>query len=305
MSELAVNRTEMALFAEVLFRYCDDGGHVALRTFQDNADGMWRPDLWISPQVVNGLSDIIVAASGLAEAAAATPESVVFCPPVATFKAANGAAEKDICNGPAISIDCDKTPEKAREILENTLGPATVTVASGGLWTDPDTGEVQEKVHLHWRLTKPTREFEDHVKLKEARRLAMILVDADASGVPLVHPLRWPGSVHRKAEPRLARIVNLRTDIEIELDDALEELREAVAARPPGKTGGGPGTGGGYTGRRPSRFGPAAEALDIIAAFAVIPNDARNWKRWSDIGMAAWRASGDSEAGLAGPTMRQ
>jgi hypothetical protein len=299
---LQVNRAEIARFAEVLFRYCDDGGHVAMRAFKDNADGVWRPDLWTFPQVANGLGDIITAAIGLAEAAAVNAESVVFCPPITTFKSADSAAEKDICNGPALSIDCDKTPEKAREILENTLGPATVTVASGGLWTDPDTGQVQDKVHVHWRLTEPTRQFADHIKLKEARRLAMILVGADASAVPLVHPLRWPGSLHAKAEPRLARIISLRDGIEIELDDALEQLREAVAAMPPGVNGAGTSRDGGYTapgGHQPSRFGPEADALDIIAALAVIPNDERNWKRWSDIGMAVWHASGGSEAGYS------
>jgi predicted P-loop ATPase len=297
---MQIDRSAIALFAEVLFRYCDDGGYVSLRTFKDLADGVWRPDLWASPRVANGLGDIIAAAVGLAEAAAGADESVVFCPPVATFKSAAGAAEKDILNGPALSIDCDQSPERAREILENTLGPATVAVVSGGLWANPDTGEVQDKVHLHWRLTEPTRDFADHVKLKEARRLAMILVGADASAVPLVHPLRWPGSVHRKGEPRLAHILNLRADIEVDLDDALENLRQAVAAMP--KPEGADPTKGGYigpNGRQPSRFGPEAEALDIIAAFAVIPNNAQNWKRWADIGIAAWCASGGSEAGYA------
>jgi hypothetical protein len=298
---MQVDRSAIAIFAEVLFRHCDDGGHVSLRTFRDNAEGVWRPELWAAPRVSNGLGDIITGAIELAEAAAGADESVVFCPPITTFKSANSAAEKDIRNGPALSIDCDKAPEKAREILENTLGPATVTVASGWLWTDPDTGAVQDKVHVHWRLSEPTREFADHIKLKEARRLAMILVGADASAVPLVHPLRWPGSLHTKADPRLARIVNLRADIEIELDDALEQLRKAVAAMPPGQNGADP-TKGGYTapgGHQPSRFGPEADALDIISALTVIANDAKNWKRWSDIGMAVWHASGGSEAGYS------
>lgn len=295
-----VNRADMAMFVEVLFRYCDDGGHASLRTFRDDLEGVWRPELWGAPQIAGGLGDVITAAFELAEAAAGASERVVFAPPVATFKSANGAAEKDILNGPALSIDCDEHPGRARETLENTLGPATVTVASGGVWIDPETGEMQEKVHLHWRLTEPTRKFADHVRLKEARRLATILVGADASAVPLVHPLRWPGSVHRKAKPRLARIVDLRADVEIELGDALAQLREAVAAMRPRQNGTDSGsTYTSATGHQPSRFGPEAEALDIIAALTVIANDERNWKRWSDIGMAVWHASGGSEAGYA------
>jgi hypothetical protein len=298
---LAVNRQDLSVFVEVLFRYCDPGGHVALRAFRDDADGMWRPDLWSAPRVsAQGLGDVVNAAIALAEAAGASGERVVVCPPVATFKGTQGAAEKDILNGPALS-DCDQMPERAREILENTLGPATVVVASGGIWIDPETGARQHKVHVHWRLDRPTRVFAGHVKLKEARRLAMVLVGADASGVPLVHPLRWPGSLHTKVEPRLARIVSLRADVEIALDTALEQLRSAVAARATPGNGHDPTAGGytGTTGHRPSVFGPDADAIDFISALSAIPNTERNRKRWSDIGMATWGASNGSAAGLA------
>src|SRR5690349_13097153 len=39
--------------------------------------------------------------------------------------------------------------------LPLVLGPATLVVESGGQWTDPDTGEVQNKLHLYWRLKPP------------------------------------------------------------------------------------------------------------------------------------------------------
>jgi len=54
-------------------------------------------------------------------------------------------------------------------------------------------------------------------------------------------PGRPAGPDTAKGEPRVAWIVNLRTDIEIELDDALEQLREAVAAVRPGQKGADPG----------------------------------------------------------------
>jgi hypothetical protein len=94
-------------------------------------------------------------------------------------------------------------------------------VFSGGQWTDPDTGEIQDKVHLHWRLQEPTRTREDHLILKECRRLAGIIVGSDHSAFPLVHPLRWPGSWHRKGEPRLV-VAEIKPDREIDLYAALE-----------------------------------------------------------------------------------
>src|SRR5262249_21373181 len=111
----------------------------------------------------------------------------------------------------------------------------TIAVASGGEWSDPESGKIQPKAHLHWRLAQPSRTFAEHVMLKEARRAAMVLIGADASGVPLVHPMRWPGSWHRKGSPRLAAIVEYN-DVEIDLQDALARLRAARGngACPPG-----------------------------------------------------------------------
>jgi hypothetical protein len=78
-----------------------------------------------------------------------------------------------------------------------------------------------------------------------------------------VYPLRWPGSWHRKGNPKLARIVELRAESEIELGEALERLQEAAAARPQA------------TKAQQHRPGAASEAdaLDVAAALAVIPND--------------------------------
>ena len=134
-------------------------------------------------------------------------------------------------------VECDQHPEEARQRLETLLGPATIVVASGGTWSDPATDEVQAKVHLHWRLTEPA--FEGDLKrLKEARQLAARLVGADPTTITVVHPMRWPGSVHRKGEARLARIV-AQTDHEINLGSALEILRDARRAEPPkGKSNG-------------------------------------------------------------------
>ena len=43
-----------------------------------------------------------------------------------------------------------------------------------------------------------------------------------------MHPIRWPGSWHRKKEPKLCRIVALNDDAEIDLATALEVLKQVA-----------------------------------------------------------------------------
>ena len=74
------------------------------------------------------------------------------------------------------------------------------------------------------------RKAADIAKLKQARILAARLVGGDPSNAPINHPIRWPGSWHRKAEPRLCVIDTLNADIEIELGEALALLSKAVPA---------------------------------------------------------------------------
>ena len=185
-------------------------------------------------------------------------------------------------------VECDAAPEEARKKLETVLGPATVAVASGGLWTDPDTGEISPKLHLYWRLRQPTRQFSDHVALKEIRRLAKIFAGSDGSAVPMCHPLRWPGSWHRKNEPRLAQIVAYNPDAEIELRDALDRLREVVevTGRPR------------QSGESRASYSPQADPQDIAAALASIPNNDLPWDEWDSDragNMARFRRVGGSD----------
>lgn len=283
------DREELARFVNALFRYADEGGFAQLRAFRDDFEGTWNPQQWPAVKLDDvGLEHVVEAACAFASRCAAAPEKVVFASPIATFQTAGGAAEKDIANGVALSVDCDENGKAAREKLENLLGPATVVVASGGEAVDPETAEVSPKLHLHWRLIEPTREFADHVRLKELRRLAKIIAGSDGTAVPLVHPLRWPGSWHRKGSPRLARIVAFSPEREIDLGDAIDRLREAVDGmghRPPEE--------------RKGSSEPQADPLDIAAALAVIPNKDLPWDEWNKVGMATWRASGGSELGFA------
>ena len=77
----------------------------------------------------------------------------------------------------------------------------------------------------------PARSKEEIAKLKRVRALAAQLLKSDPSGKPVCHPFRWPGSFHRKSEPRLCLIETLRADAEIDLTEALRKL-EAEALSP-------------------------------------------------------------------------
>jgi putative DNA primase/helicase len=233
MPRLMIDTEQMTRFVEVLFRHADEGTFVSLRAFHDSKEGTWRHPDWPTVRLSGaGLNDLVEGAIGFADQCANAPEEVVFAPPIATFKTANGAAEKDIANGLTLSVECDQAPTRARNKLVSVLDPPTIEMASGGEWIDPETAEAQPKLHLHWRLARPSRTLEEHTVLKEARREAMALIGADASGVPMVHPMRWAGSWHRKGNPRLASIVECNPRVEIDIRTAWELLKQARSERP-------------------------------------------------------------------------
>jgi hypothetical protein len=277
-------------FVEALFRYADPAGFVSLRAF-DQKDRGKPPVLIEAVPLGEDPAGIVARAAAAARRAANAPRPAVFAPPVCTFATDRTARAADVQNGVALSVDIDEgDPAVARAKLESILGPVTIAVASGGIWTDPATGELHDKCHLHWRLAEPTAMEQDHDRLREARWLAAALVGADPSGAPLPHPLRWPGSWNTKAAPRLARIVTLNAEAEIHLEDAAERLAEAVEAAGFGKRAKG----------APARPGvPQAPVTDVAAALAVIPNKDLHWDDWNRMGMAAWRATGGATEGLA------
>jgi hypothetical protein len=246
-------------FVDALFRYADEHTFASIRAFPDNGRKDETPVVKLGVPLTGGTWRLVRDAMRHADECANRPEPVVFCPPVATFSSPERAREVDLANGLALSVECDRAPAAARARLEALLGPATVVAASGGTWTDPETGEVEDKLHLHWRLTEPTREAADHARLKRARGLATTLVGGDATNKPPVHPIRWPGSWHRKGAPRLARIVE-RAEVEVELTDALERLEEAVEAAGLGAEAG----TGARAGETPS--GEERDTAELISA---------------------------------------
>jgi len=229
MSRLLVDADQIRTFSTLL-RHAVEGQFISLRTFDDNKNG--DKALTVEAVEINGagLAPVIDAAISQAQWAADHGKRAVFCPPLAGFSSAVKADELHLLAGYTISAECDERPANARKRLETLLGPATLVVASGGVWTDPATKESQPKLHLHWRLAKPAT-GDDLARLKRARRLAAEFVGADPSNIPVCHPIRWAGSWHRKGEPKLATIV-AHTENEVDLDTALAALEAARREKP-------------------------------------------------------------------------
>ena len=229
MTLLEPDRDQIEIFADAMFRHAGADGSVSLRSFTHENKPFGKPE---AIGLNNGLMPLFDAAEDRARRAAQARERVVFCPPVAAFSNPHHATEKDILEGPALSVELDTGAQGALVALEGVLGPATAVIRSGGRWTDPQ-GQQHDKLHAHWRLAVPARGVEQLAKLKQARSLAAGLVGGDPSNKTIVHPLRWPGSWHRKGEPRLCEIAALQPDAEIDLDTALTALQAAAVPTKP------------------------------------------------------------------------
>jgi hypothetical protein len=220
---------QLEIFVEGVFRHCGDRGAVSLRAFYEFDSK--KPFRITSVPLTGGLKFLMEVAVDDARRAAQDPKPVVFCPPLAVFDASvkGRAREEDILEAPALSVELDQNPRVALAALERIIGPATLVIRSGGQWIDPASGEPQDRLHGHWRFDQPVRGPDVRTKLKRARRLATVLAGGDPSNVPACHPIRWPGSWHRKAAPRLCKIIDLgHLDDEIDLDQALAALEAAV-----------------------------------------------------------------------------
>jgi hypothetical protein len=225
---LEPDRTQIEAFVQSLFRHAAPNDFASLRVF-DHKNKPLFTSMW-PVKMAGGIEYICEVATDLARRAANNPSPAVFCPPIAIFRNGESAKETDIAQGLVLSVELDEHPNDGRQKLEGVLGPATMVIASGGAWNGED------KLHLHWRLTKPAAGVADLAKLKRARKLATQLIGSDPSAVPVVHPLRWPGSWHTKGKPRLCSIIENNSDIEINLYTALTAL-EASFDFSPGANG--------------------------------------------------------------------
>jgi hypothetical protein len=174
------DRDAVVAFFDCMFRYAGDETFINLRAFHDGKNNASR--LFVESVKVNA-ENVIDRICARIYDAASQAEAYVFCPPVCVFTEPNGAAAENLAEGLVLTVECDHNPGAAREKLTSILGKPTAVVTSGGLWKNPDTGRLEHKLHLHWRLTEPTRTAEDHERLREARVLAAELVGGP-SGLP-------------------------------------------------------------------------------------------------------------------------
>jgi hypothetical protein len=235
---LEPDRDQIERFVSDLFRYVSGvDGFISVRAFLDG-EGESRPFRVQGVPVNAGLSFLLEVAEDIARRSANEPKRVVFAPPLALFSNRDRAREQDLVAGVALSVELDAHPAEARETLEGILGRATVVVRSGGIWSN-EGGEAEPKLHLHWRLHRPAQ-GDDLAKLKKVRELATRIAGGDTSNVPTVHPIRWPGSWHRKREPVLCSILDEDADAEIDLDRATELLNAAAPSGADSEQGGPP-----------------------------------------------------------------
>ena len=154
----------------------------------------------------------------------------MFAPPVCTFTDRKSAKSADLMEAPVLSVECDQGDlERIADGLSLILGERpTIALHSGSIWTDPETGELLPKGHLHWRLRTPARDPETLRALRRARAIATLIAGGDPSAMPMVHPLRWPGSWNRKTDtPVMARIIEENITA-IDLAEALAALEDAA-----------------------------------------------------------------------------
>ena len=223
MNALEPDRDQLEIFVDAVMRYRGTEGFISLRSFYDDGDRSKKAARILPISLKGNFKFLIDSAVDEARRAAQFPKPVVFSPPTCVFVGNEHAREEDVFAGLVLSVECDRTPHDARRQLEDLLGPPTAVIRSGGLWVDAD-GEVHDKLHLHWRLAQPARGADDLTALKSARASATRLVNGDSTNDPVNHPIRWPGSWHRKKEPRLCSILAVDPDIEITLAAAIAAL---------------------------------------------------------------------------------
>ena len=259
------DRGDLGRFVDALFRYAEEGSFVSLRAFSEHKRGV--PPVKIEAVAVNGdLTKLVDRAEIVAALAADASEPAVFAPPVAVFLNPRNAGEKDLAAALAAAAELDHEAQAGLARLRAILGPPTVVVESGGEW-EPG----KPKLHAYWRYAEPATGAA--LERSKQLRIAMLtLVGGDPTNGPDSHPIRWPGSWHRKGEPRLCRIVEYNPDAEIDIDDVLDIV--IAACKADGKSPRKPSVNGGG---RPIEPG----VVDTVRFTAL--------QEMSDVFMKAWR----------------
>ena len=216
MSAPGIDRDQIALFVDVVFSWCD--GLIPLRGL---------PEKGVTPVPSNDLRWIPADASApeiiaTAARAAASVGRAIYVIPGTVGNSGEGRAEH-VRQMQALVVDLDDGDISAkRDHLIRNLGPATLTIESGGL-----TEAGQPKLHLWWKLTEPA-EGEDLARLCQLRATMALKVGGDDSFGSAHQPIRVPGTIHGKyGRTAQVRIVDQQP---IEVD--LGEFAALVAAMP-------------------------------------------------------------------------
>jgi hypothetical protein len=217
------DRDQLEIFVDALLRHRGTEGFISLRSFYDDKPAEKKAARITAISLSGNFKHLIDAAEDEARRAAQHPRPLMFAPPLCVFNNSEYARKEDMLAGLVVSVELDKNPHEACRAVEERLGPATAVIRSGGQWIDGD-GEVHDKLHAHWRLKQAARGAEDLEALEGARASAARFVNADTTNNPVCHPIRWPGSWHRKAAPRLCEIITVNPDVEIMLADARAAL---------------------------------------------------------------------------------
>ena len=292
---LAVDRAELERFIRALFCNLDPFGYVSLRAFRQfpPKDGERDRPLHIEAVRLNlGLEPVIDAAERIAHRISNGGEAGVFAPPICTFGNRKNAKGSDVHEAPVLSVEIDQgNLDQLADRLSLILSDRpTIALRSGSLWTDPETGELLPKGHLHWRLRTPARGPDPLHMLRRARDIATLIAGGDPSGTPPVHPLRFPGTWNRKSDPPvMARIIEENANTTIDLADALAALEDAAQAA-------------NLATPKSVAYLAAddlpAELVQIAEWLKHYPTAGLHlWIDWTKVGMAIHRATGGSEAG--------
>ncbi|KPH09098.1 AAA family ATPase [Rhizobium acidisoli] len=290
-AELKADLGQIQRFLALAFKHCAfEPGSVAFRAFEHNRANTCVINEW-APFDASLAERAAEAAAKVARRPA--EQSAVFAPPIALFRSETRADEANVSCCPVLSVEIDARPDATLRELVAVLGQPTITIHSGGVWTSQD-GRQENKIHAHWRLTYPATRPDELRKLKAVRRAAAMLVDADKSAAPLVHPMRWPGSWHTKTtSARMCKIVAEDDFAEIDLDVAAEALQAALVDR--GLQTPVTSAASSATGFKTEKAWSETALLD---AAKLIPNNDLGWDEWNRIGMIFYDASHGDASGL-------
>ena len=143
---------------------------MSLRAFRDNDRRDEKPILIEAIRLDD--PDFAAIVLERARQAAAWDDPAVYCPPVATFKTPRNAKTDNLREGVDLSTSAIRVRRQHAQRSKPCSGrrPASSRAVANG--RTRQTGEIEPKVHLHWRLKKPTSTGAEHGLLKRgARRL--------------------------------------------------------------------------------------------------------------------------------------